>query len=487
MTIRRIGGWIGAGLADAAGRLVILSVTTAFLARILPPGDFGATALTLSIVTAFSMAVGTPYEEALTQAKVVRRDDLGAVLALSMVAALGFLALCVPVGFLLDHVYERADLRLLLPTTGLLLLAQGPMTLATAVARRRKAFYIINASSILGHVIGAAIAIGLGLAGAGIWSLVALRIVLVFASAASLFWMLGLKVRPVWSWGRLARFNRFAGLVLASRLVENATYVVYNTLTGALFGLTVLGYLNIAMRLIEPVRGAITAVTHNLCFPHFRGSALSRENVGEAAAEVARETSALVAPTMMGLAAVSPLVVPLMAGPGWTTAEPIAAALAAGGLLALPSQVVQTALSASGRPQSVLLSYSVALVILALTLVATAGLHPATIGLARLAGDLSLTATTVLINGPLIGLSPWPLLRRLSGVWLSAAIMAVIVAWLGITLADAYGPLLALIVAIPAGVLIYVPLLFLISRASFDSLVGRIRPLLSRAPVAGLR
>ncbi len=211
MTIRRIGGWIGAGLADAAGRLVILSVTTAFLARILPPGDFGATALTLSIVTAFSMAVGTPYEEALTQAKVVRRDDLGAVLALSMVAALGFLALCVPVGFLLDHVYERADLRLLLPTTGLLLLAQGPMTLATAVARRRKAFYIINASSILGHVIGAVIAIGLGLAGAGIWSLVALRIVLVFASAASLFWMLGLKVRPVWSWGRLARFNRFAG------------------------------------------------------------------------------------------------------------------------------------------------------------------------------------------------------------------------------------------------------------------------------------
>ncbi len=134
-----------------------------------------------------------------------------------------------------------------------------------------------------------------------------------------------------------------------------------------------------------------------------------------------------------------------------------------------------------------LLSYSVALVILALTLVATAGLHPATIGLARLAGDLSLTATTVLINGPLIGLSPWPLLRRLSGVWLSAAIMAVIVAWLGITLADTYGPLLALIVAIPAGVLIYVPLLFLISRASFDSLVGRIRPLLNRAPVAGLR
>ncbi|MET0368844.1 MAG: hypothetical protein ABW058_11810, partial [Methylobacterium sp.] len=188
-----------------------------------------------------------------------------------------------------------------------------------------------------------------------------------------------------------------------------------------------------------------------------------------------------------GLAAVSPLVVPLMAGPGWTTAEPIAAALAAGGLLALPSQVVQTALSASGRPQSVLLSYVVALVTLAAALVATVGMHPATIGLARLAGDFALTVTTVLVNGPRIGLSPWPLLRRLSGVWLAAATMAVIVAWLGIQLADSQGQVVALLIAIPAGVIIYIPLLFLISRASFDSLVERIRPLLGRTNLAGAR
>jgi O-antigen/teichoic acid export membrane protein len=314
-----------------------------------------------------------------------------------------------------------------------------------------------------------------------------LRVVLVFVAAACLFRMLRLSVRPSWSWGRLRRFNRFAGLVMASRLVENATYVLYNTLVGALFGLTVLGYLNIAMRLIEPVRGAIVAVTHNLCFPHFRNAAAGGRNVGKAAAEVAGETSALVAPTMMGLAAVSPLVVPLMAGPGWTAAEPIAAALAVGGLLALPSQVVQTALSVSGRPQSVLLSYVVGLVVLTAALFGTAGMHPATIGLARLASDLALTITTVLVNGPLIGLSPWPLLRRLSGVWLAATAMAAAVAWLGIRLSDAYGPLTALAVAIPAGILIYLPLLMVFGRGSFLALLERVRPLLRRSDLAGAR
>ncbi len=330
MTIRRIGGWIGAGLADAAGRLVILSATTAFLARLLPPGDFGATALTLSIVTAFSMAVGTPYEEALTQAKVVRRADLGAVLGLSTVAALVFLALCVPAGLLLDYVYGREDLHLLLPGTGFLLLAQGPMTMATAVARRRKAFYVINASSIVGHVAGALVAIGLGIAGAGIWALVSLRIVLVFATAASLFWMLGLRVAPPGP-GAPAPVQplRRAGPGLAPRRERDLRRLQHPH--------------GRAVRADGPRLPQHRHAAHRAgarrhrrgdaqpLLPAFPGQRLSRDNVGEAAAEVARETSAFVAPTMMGLAAVSPLVVPLMAGPGWTMAEPIAAALAAGG------------------------------------------------------------------------------------------------------------------------------------------------------------
>ncbi len=72
-------------------------------------------------------------------------------------------------------------------------------------------------------------------------------------------------------------------------------------------------------------------------------------------------------------------------------------------------------------------------------------------------------------------------------MWLAAATMAVIVAWLGIRLADSQGQVVALLIAIPAGVIIYIPLLFLISRASFDSLVERIRPLLGRTNLAGAR
>ena len=478
MTIGRIGGWVGAGLAEAGGRLVILSGTTAYLAHALTPGDFGASALCLSVVTIFSVFVGMPYEEALAQARVVRRADLAAVMAVSLAAAVAFILAAFPVGLAMDAWYARTDLVLLLPATALLLVAQGPLSIATAVARRRKAFYAINLSSLIGHVAGAGAAIALGMAGAGIWALIALRVVVVLASAVALSVQLGLWIAPRWSWARLRGLNRFAGFVLASRLTENATYLVYNVLVGGLFGLTVLGYLNIAMRLIEPVRGAIVAITHNICFPHFLDASGTRPGLAGTAARISAETTALIAPTLMGLAAIGPILVPLMAGPGWDAAVPIAAALAAGGMLALPSQVVQTALSATGRPQHVLTANLVGLAVLTLVLVATTGHDPMAVGLARLAGDLAQTLVTLVLGGRLIGLRPGALLRTLSGIWFAAAAMAAAVAALGIRFAADHAPTLALLVAVAAGVALYGPLLYLFARPSFSALMRLAGPVL---------
>ena len=478
MTIGRIGGWVGAGLAEAGGRLVILSGTTAYLAHALTPGDFGASALCLSVVTIFSVFVGTPYEEALAQARVVRRADLAAVMAVSLAAAFVFILAAFPVGLAMDAWYQRGDLVLVLPATALMLLAQGPLSIATAMARRRKAFYAINLASLIGHVAGAAAAIALGMAGGGIWALIALRVVLVVVNALALSSRLGSWVVPRWSWRRLHGLNRFAGFMLATRLTENATYLVYNLLVGGLFGLATLGYLNIAMRLIEPVRGAIVAITHNICFPHFLPGAGARPALGPTASRISTETTALIAPSLMGLAAIAPILVPLIAGPGWDAAVPIAAALAAGGMLALPSQVVQTALSATGRPQHVLGANLVGLAVLTAVLVVTAGLDPMAVGLARLAGDLAQTLVTLVVGGRLIGVARAALLRDLGGIWVAASLMAATVAALGIGLSSGQASAIALAGAIAAGIVLYGPLLFLFARPSFSALMRLAGPML---------
>lgn len=479
MQLTRVRGWVGAGLAEAAGRLVILSGTTAYLAHVLEPGDFGATALVFSIVTIFSVCVAGPYEEALAQRRVVRRLDLQAALAVSLVAALAFIVAALPIGAWLDRIYGRSDMAWLLPATTTLLLAQAPLVIATAVARRRKAFYAIHVASLAAHVMGAAAAIGLALAGAGIWALAGLRIATVAGNFVVLAALLGLWLVPAWSWTSVRAMNGFAGYILLTRLVENSTYLIYNAMVGSLFGLTVLGYANLAMRLIEPLRGAIVAITHNLCFSFFTAGPRRERGLGEGACRISAESTVLIAPTFMGIAAISPILVPLIAGPGWDAAVPIVAAFAAGGMLALPSQVVQTALSVTGKPQHILSANAAGLAALVVVLAASAGLDPIAVGVARLASDLVQTAATLAIGGRLIALPQRTLLRQLAGSWCAATVMALAVAWLGRELPASTPVAVALGGAVAGGVAVYAVLLFVLARQRFTDM--------RRMILAGLR
>ena len=478
----KVRGWVGAGVADAAGRLVILSGATAILAHLLDPGDFGVSALVLSVVSIFAVFVGTPYEEALAQRRVLRRIHLASALAASLGSALVFVAVSVGAGWLMDRAYGHQHFAVILPVASCMLFAQGPLTVAVAVARRRRAFYAINISGLVGHGVGAAFAIALGLAGAGIWALIGLRIGIVVVNALVLMAMMRLAVMPRWSWQTVSELNRYAKYILLTRLVENMTLLVYNMAVGSFFGLTVLGYANMAMRLIEPVRGAIVAITHNLSFSYFVTLTRDGSRIAEETRRISDESTVLIAPIFMGLAAISPLAVPIIAGPGWGATVPIAVMLALGGMVALPSQVVISTLSAIGRPEQSVLANVFGLGAMLLVLAVTIGMDPLYVGAARAVGDLVQTMVTIVFSGGLILLPRRILLRRLSQSWLMAGAMAVLVAALGIRLALLMPALVALPLAVASGIIIYGLLLYLFARPSFD----RLQPLLPRrsAPIA---
>ena len=275
MHFAKVRGWVGAGMADAVGRLVILSATTAVLARLLGPSDFGETALILSIVTIFTVFVGAPYEEALAQRRVARRAHLEAALAASLLTAVCLVLLSIVIGWVMDRLYGRHVFVVMLPVTACMLFAQGPLAIATAVARRRRKFYAINIAGLLGHCIGAGFALALAFSGCGIWALIGLRVGIVVANTVILMVLLRLVLVPRWSAQAVGELTRYAKYILMTRLVENLAFVVYNVAVSSFFGIAVLGYANMAMRLIEPIRGAIIAVTYNLCFrssPRLRGT-----------------------------------------------------------------------------------------------------------------------------------------------------------------------------------------------------------------------
>ncbi|GLK81900.1 oligosaccharide flippase family protein [Methylopila turkensis] len=467
----RVFGWIGWAGADAVGRILLLTVSTAVLSRLASPREFGVTALVLTVVAVMSVFVGAPFEEALAQRRGLRRGHLEAALAASWAAGLALLALTIPGGYALGAFYDAPEIGLLLPIASLAMFFSGHTDIATALARRRRRFNDVAYANLVGHAIGVGVALVVAFLGHPAWALIGVRLFVMIARAILLQARLGALIRPRWSGARLRELGRFAGFSFLERLADNLTYLAFNNVVGAVYGVTTLGYVNMAMRLIEPIRGAVIATAHNLAFSFFAAANADRASLTASAETVAARAAYVITPIFVGLAAVAPALLPAVAGPGWDQAAEIAVFLALGGALAVPARLVFTALSASARPEFGLASSVLGFVATVVTLVGAIALGPLAVGLARLVGDGVQAAIAIGLPTRLLGWSRTARLKAFLPPWALAGLMGLAVAAATAALRP-FGDVSALAIATPAGVATYMALLALFARPTLHALAG---------------
>lgn len=422
---RRTAGWVGVAGLEAAGRLLIQVGVTAALARMLSPDDFGLSAMVLSAAAILAVvAGGMPFEEALAQRKVARRAHFETALGVSWAAGAGGVLLALALGGPIGAAFDAPDFAGLLAVACALAFAHAPWSILTALARRRRRFNDVAVASLLGHLLGAAAALAIGLAGGGVWALVCFRIVVVFGSAAALSSRLGVVLTPRWSQRRLREIAAFSRVSLGERLIENATYLLFNYAVGAFFGLQALGHLNMALRIVEPLRGAVVGISHNIAFPFLRSAVAQPAALAGRTLDAMQITTLAAAPAFLGLGAVSPILIPLMAGPGWSEAVVTAGLLAMGSSLMTPTQIALTATNALGEPRHNLARRAIGLGVTAVALALAAPLGPLAAGAARLAGDAAEAAWALRVAHRRLGASSSALARRIGLPWALAAAMA---------------------------------------------------------------
>lgn len=470
---RRMMGWLGLAGADAVGRLLMQIAATAVLARMLGAEAFGAAAIVFSTVAlAATIAGGVPFEEALVHRRGVKRGHFQSALAASLVAALGVVALVLLFGDALGGVFGIDDGRLLLLGGCALLFANAFSVVLIAFARRRRRFAAVAQASLASNAFGCVAAVAIAVLGGGVWALIALRVLQVFANAALLAIMLGVFFMPAWRPERFREIAGFASISLGERFVENANYLVFNYAVGALFGLGALGQLNMAMRIVEPLRGAFLGISHNLAYPGLMRAARSGRPMSDAVAEATMAATLLAAPVFLGLAAVSPTLIPLLAGPGWEDAVLIAIMLAAGGSITTTVQMLYTSSQVLGRPDLNLKRRLVGLASLAAVLAAAQPFGAAAAGVARVGGDAAEALWSATASRRLAGQNWAELFQAMGPPWLAAAAMAVIVGWLGGGIAPRDASFVDLIGLVAAGGALYVGLIVVFSRRHFRAALG---------------
>jgi O-antigen/teichoic acid export membrane protein len=467
---KRLLGWLGWAGADAFGRLFLLSGATVIFSWLLDPEAFGISAIVLATAAAAGLLVGAPFQDALTQRRVLRGAHLRSALGFSLLTSSLLIALSFPLAGFMAGAYNAPEMATLLPVAMLSILFSGHVDLVTARARRKRRFNDLAAASLTAHLVAVPLATAAAFFGAGVWSLLILRLAVVVTQSVVLQWRVGFPLRPQLSRPHLADLRRMAGISSLDRLADNLTYLLFNNLVGSFFGLAVLGQVNMALRIVEPIRGALVATLHNLTFPHFRRAAHTQGMEADRDRLIVL-LAATIVPVFAGLAAITPLLLPLVTGPGWEEAVPIAICLALGAALALPAQTIFTALLAGGSAEYALVGNLFRLIATALVLVIFRDSPPIAVGIARLLGDGAYAAVAVLAPARRW---QWPFWQRgalLTPSWLLSGIMC-IGAGLALQWLRPQGDLLAFFGTIGAGIAIQLLLMLCLQRPILTELLG---------------
>ncbi|MBC7284754.1 oligosaccharide flippase family protein [Hoeflea sp.] len=474
--------WIGASAGDVGVRLGAQMISTIILARLLPADDFGVSLLVLSVVAVLGNLVSLPFEEALTQRPRLSTPHLESALFVSFLLSLVSLFVLWAVSPLLARLTGIDSLTVWIPVAALFLAGQGPGAVARAVLRRHRRFVDLASSQALSVVLSSAVAIGLAFGGWGILALVVQRmmpIVLFPVLAACIARVRGQTVFiwPRWHAQKFGEILRFSWFYLADVTVDYATPAALTFAVNAYFGTVAVGQINIAMRMVEPLRSAIAGVGHNLVFSLLTRHQADPARLGREAASIVVNVSTVAVPAFLGLAATAPLLLPILVGPGWDSAVPISRSLCVAAAISVPFRYFYSGFSALGRPEYSLAGSILGLVVMLVWLHICAIMgQPSWIGWSIAASE----AVTALLGGTLlvryIGAGLAIPLFRIGLIWVGGGLMVAALDFVFLQAKVIEQRSLALTAMIIAGIMMYPLLLMVLCRHCLQTLLATVIP-----------
>ena len=446
--------------------------TTAVLARLLAPSDFGLMGMAAIIIGFVLLFHDMGTAAAIVQRKEVSDELLSSIFWANVtfgLAAAGLLALLAP---LVAAFFREPQLTPMVRVLALNFIIASTSLVHSATLHRRMAFDRVAGIEVSATLVSAAVGIGAALAGRGVWSLV-------YQSLAQAVWTtLVLWVRS--GWHPRLRFSRQAlrsvagfGLNLASFNVLN--YWIRNAddlLIGRFIGAEPLGWYRLAYRLMLYPLENISAAIGKVMFPAYA-------QIQEDDARFRRfylrslEAIALVTtPMMLGLMVVSRPFVLAVFGARWEPVVVLLMILAPVGLIQSLSSTVGSIYLAKGRTR-LLFRWSVGAGVVML-LAFLVGLRWGVVGITTsyAVATLVLLHPSLTIPLGLIGLTVADVWQRLWRTLLCGGLMAAAVLVLEKGLGGRLPPLTTVLLLVSVGAALYGGLSLLVNRPQLIELTA---------------
>ncbi len=325
----------GAGFAftGVAMRVLLTMGSTAILARLLMPEDYGLVALA-SIVTGLAAILNTISLSAiLIQRKRIARIQCDTVFW--FLAGLGVLASAVIAGLspLFGELLGDSRIVPLLRAMSVLFLIEQLMVIQHVTMMRLMMFQLDFRIQVASLFVRIAVSILGGLLGWGAWALVAGALSGTTFNVAYMWYEFPYVPRLKFRWSFLRENIRTSASMFGNGVIAYALGNIDYVIVGRRFGAVELGYYQAAFSLSAELRNRLSGPLQRVLFPAYSLVRGEPERFRRGVTKSLLLLSAAVAPLGFGMAATAEEIVTLLYGQKWLAAIPLLQALGVAGAM----------------------------------------------------------------------------------------------------------------------------------------------------------
>lgn len=464
----RAGLWSTAARMAGEGSRYVIAIV---LARLLSPAEFGLIALATALMGLVQAFADLRVAYALIQRPRVSEEEwstvfwlatgMGAVLTLAFAASAGLIA----------EFYANPALREIVWALSVSFLFSAVALTPRTKLEKELRFKALSLAQVAATVGTGLLAIGMAVAGFGVWSLVAQSLAVYALDVGFVFWFTRWRPRWVFQRAALRPLLTFSAPLVLHDVLNTLAQSMDRLILGKLVSAADLGLYNRAkIFLYLPVSNLSSSMTR-VMFPSLSALQGDPERLQRAALRMLKLLAVVSFPVMTVAAALAEPLVRVVLGPKWLAAVAMMQIFALAGIFASINAVTTTILMAKGKT-GLVLQLGVAKQIVSVAGVAVGAFWGAT-GCAF--GVLAVAVAIFALDAYSISRSLGSGLRAYCGNLTAPLVLALLAGGSGWATVHLFGlgtqPLGALLAALPVSILGYGLLLFAADRAGFEEII----------------
>lgn len=334
-------------LAKLAERSLGL-VSMLILARVLVPEDFGIVAMAMSVVALLEMISAFGVEVALIQKQTQERSLWDTAWTINVLVGVLIAALMIVLAEPVAAFFKEPALVNVLRFLAIGSVAQGLQNIGLVAFRTEmqfdREFRFLTAKKLLGFIVTVPLAFILD----SYWALAIGQTVGRAASTGLSYWVH--PYRPRFTLGAATDLLHFSKWMLLLNIIQYVKDRSATLVIGRFVGPTPLGAFTVAYELATMPSTELVAPINRAVFPAY--AKLAKEGIDPLRREYLSVIGMIVliaTPTVLGLAASAPVLIPVLLGPNWSQAIPVLVLLSLFGYTYIIQSNAQAAYLALGR------------------------------------------------------------------------------------------------------------------------------------------